>query len=158
MSGKKYVFFIVMMLIGGGFFSAPVSAENPPSHRGDAELLEISGAYLEESGQSNIVTLVILLEHSRKPNIFSIDNPLRLVVDIPNAYASKTLPGRISPKSSLLTTGIRIGEDKEKQLVRFVFDLHSGNEYDIAPRLYVPEGGDSDIKLVVTVTMLKSVR
>jgi hypothetical protein len=118
--------------------------------------VEVLAAYLEEGNESDTARLVISLGRSVEPRIFALANPSRLIVDIPNAYANEMLPGQISPRSPLIIKNIRIGEHIDKRFVRFVCDLFDEKKYDVVPRLYLPQGENSQAKLIVIVTTRKS--
>ena len=152
MPRKNYRFLILLASVVLGWSVSVISAQTALSEENPVELTEIVDALIEGGNHNDNVTLMILMERSAEPHIFSAEDPLRLIVDIPNAYANKMLPSRILPQNSLVTTGIRVGEDQGERRVRFVFDLQPGKKYNVTPRLYVSEGKDSAAKLLVTVT------
>lgn len=149
---KKAYSCFVLSAIWVGLLSATVTVDRVFAQDGSSEAMEIMEAYLEEGNHADKLTLVILMERSTKPEIFSMEEPVRLVVDIPDAYGHTMLPNRIVPNDSFLSTGIRVGEDGDKRRVRFVFDLQPGKRYNVTPRLYLPESNRSGAKLLVTVT------
>jgi len=130
-------------------FAGVCSALDIPDAGTDSDPpLRVLEALLED-GDEGKISLVIVLERPVRPIVFALDEPVRVVVDIPRATADDDLPSELLPRSEHWLRRVRVGDHPEEGFVRFVCDLAEGKEYTVTPRLEVSQKEGGPVRLEV---------
>lgn len=84
--------------------------------------------FIEIHQRANQTTLILRLQHSTQANVFSLDHPTRLIVDLPATILSKAMPKQIEDDG--LIQRIRFGSGPDgKGNLRLVLDLAQTCQY-----------------------------
>jgi type IV pilus assembly protein PilQ len=110
--------------------ASPPLARPAPSAQAARGLVEVTGVEVQDTGSGGLALLVTGDGPITTYESFTLPDPPRLVVDIPNAIHA--VPQPISARSPLVTA-IRSSQYRERpvQIVRVVFDLRSALPYRV---------------------------
>ncbi len=106
---------------------APTPPQSSPAPRGP---IEITGVSVQTAGAGGVVVLVNASGPIPSFESFTLPDPPRLVVDIPNA--THAIPQPIATRAPLVTA-VRSSQYREQpvKIVRLVFDLKSVQPYQV---------------------------
>ncbi len=116
---------------------------------------EIQDAFIREEAGNPKVFFVIALSRKVEPDIFSLKDPPRLVIDVPSGN-EHSLPDVIKPKYPGFLKIVRVGRHPDRGLTRFVLDFAKKGEYEIQPIVFTPDPNRPASRIVVEITRLST--
>jgi hypothetical protein len=107
------------------------------------------------SDSASSFRVVWSMDRTVYPRVFILEDPRRLVVDFEPAW-STGVAALAAWTHPLLRGAIRPGWHGEQRRLRFVFDLHSGIQYDVSQDIYLGDSQTNPARFVLGVSRLAS--